>query len=74
MKAVDFAGNETIETRTLNLQKAWPTVSVTVYDKKTSFSIKPEGEESVIDDDFVDKNKKKVEDAEDELVPELEGE
>ena len=42
LKAVDFAGNETEETRTLVIQKSWPTVKTTVYNKKISFSIKPE--------------------------------
>ena len=42
LKAVDFAGNETEETRTLVIQKPWPTVKTTVYNKKISFSVKPE--------------------------------
>ena len=42
LKAIDYAGNETVKEMTLDLQKEWPTVNVVVYDKKTSFSIKPE--------------------------------
>ena len=42
LKAVDFAGNKTEEIRTLVIQKSWPTVKTTVYNKKISFSIKPE--------------------------------
>jgi len=40
--AMDFAGNETTETVSFTLAKTWPTVRTVVYDRKITFSIKPE--------------------------------